>query len=225
MQDVVELESDGERLALEEALGQLSVPDQFVGVHRRVAVAAAARHIEIGRQLHAPRQLCGGVESVGEVPRILITLRLELVATKGIAHVAVQLHLQPVVAIAGAEAFAEVCLVDGILQDLAVAVGVEIADAVRIASRCARVEVEGAEGVECGIEHELSACVPVAVDVVARRRASARQGVVVDLARRGVAGGREAQVGKQELLMTLEVVVVAQVEVLRKRRLQVLITY
>ena len=47
MQDVVELERDGESLALEEALRHLGIPDEFVGVHRVVGIATTALHVQV----------------------------------------------------------------------------------------------------------------------------------------------------------------------------------
>ena len=47
MQDVVELERDGEGLTLEETLRHLGIPDEFVGVHRVVSIATTALHIQV----------------------------------------------------------------------------------------------------------------------------------------------------------------------------------
>ena len=49
LQDVVELHADGGSAVFEERLGNLRVPEQFVGVHRVFNISSARIHGEVGR--------------------------------------------------------------------------------------------------------------------------------------------------------------------------------
>ena len=224
MQDVVELQTDGERLALQERLRQLRVPYQLVGVGSRVAIAPSARHVQAGGKLHAPRHLHGGVETVVECPRVQVGVLLQGVAVAVVAHAAVQLHLQPVVAVAGSQPLAEGGALGGHLTHVAVAIDVDVAHVVGIAGLRAGVDVEVAGCVDSHIIGHVAVDVPVAVDVLRARGASTRHGVVLHHVGYGVLRGREAQAGKDELVMALEEIVVAPVEALGKRGLQLRIT-
>ena len=47
VQDVVELEGNGESISLEERLRQLGIPQQFVSVHRSIVITTTALHTHI----------------------------------------------------------------------------------------------------------------------------------------------------------------------------------
>ena len=68
-------------LALEECLGYLSVPNQFVGVGRWVVVSASAMFANIGADLEP----CGKPEehlpSIAELPSVEIIVGLQLVTS------------------------------------------------------------------------------------------------------------------------------------------------
>ena len=61
-------------------MGNLCVPDEFVGIHRCIAVTSTAVHGQIGGNLRAPRHSERGVHTIGEAPGIEVRLRLQLVA-------------------------------------------------------------------------------------------------------------------------------------------------
>ena len=95
VQDVVELQADGGGVAFEEALGDLGVPYKFVRVHRGVGIATARTHGKVGRKGHAPREVEVGVGAVGEVPRIHVGVRLQLVARVLITYAAEDAYIKP----------------------------------------------------------------------------------------------------------------------------------
>ena len=137
-----------------------------------------------------------------------------------VAHTAIDLELQPVVAIAAAQTLADACLLGGHLADVAVTQQVDIAHVVAIAGISRRVHVEIARGVNGRIEREVTTNIPVAVDILRMRLASARNWVILHHVGHRITRGGEVQIGKDEALMTLIVVVEAPVEPLGERRLQ-----
>lgn len=68
VQQVVELQADGERVAPQEALRHLCVPNELVGIHGSIAESAPAVHVQVGGYACTPRQGDIGVEAVGEGP-------------------------------------------------------------------------------------------------------------------------------------------------------------
>lgn len=68
VQQVVKLQADGERVAPQEALRHLCVPDELVGIHGGIAESAPAVHVQVGGYACTPRQGDIGVEAVGEGP-------------------------------------------------------------------------------------------------------------------------------------------------------------
>ena len=73
VENVVPLEHHGEFLALEETLRELGIPQQLVGVERRIAIAALAVHVHVGREVGTPGEGDLRVATVVEVPRFQIT--------------------------------------------------------------------------------------------------------------------------------------------------------
>ena len=57
----------GSSPAREHGFGDSHVPDEVVGVHRRVGVAPAAVHGQVGAHLHVPGQGDGGADAILEV--------------------------------------------------------------------------------------------------------------------------------------------------------------
>ena len=106
-QDVKHLEGDGGGVALEEVLGQLCVPDKLVGVHACAAVAPSAAVVDVGAQLHVPREAHGGLAAVGEVVGVHVVARLQLVVHVLVGDGAVECEVVPVGAVVEAHAFAE----------------------------------------------------------------------------------------------------------------------
>ena len=79
-QQVVEVQGHDERFVLEERLRQLSVPDEFVGIHRGVVIASATTLMEIAAQLKVPGQAHQELPTIVELPGVKIRSRLKLIA-------------------------------------------------------------------------------------------------------------------------------------------------
>ena len=95
MEDVVELERDGQGVALQEALRELRVPYQLVRVHRLVRIATPRVLTDVRRKTRSPRGGDVDCGAVSELPCVEIALRLEIVTGVHIVERSVQLHLQP----------------------------------------------------------------------------------------------------------------------------------
>ena len=106
VQDVVELQGDGEGIALEEALGELCVPDELVGVHGVVVITTTALHVHVGGDGGAPRSVDAYHAAIGERPGVEVVGRLELAAVALIVDRTVQLDFEPVVAVARGQTLA-----------------------------------------------------------------------------------------------------------------------
>ena len=94
-QDVVPLQHHSKHLALEEAVRQLSIPQQFVGIQRLVVVAASAKTVEIGREAGTPRKGDARVATVVVIPRGKVVRCLQTILCMGIGSAAVQRHVEP----------------------------------------------------------------------------------------------------------------------------------
>ena len=106
VQDIIELERDGERIATEEALRYLGVPDELVGVHRVVGITTATLHVEVGGERRAPRSGDAYHTTIGELPGVEVVVGLELAAVVVIVQRTVELDLEPVVTVAGSQTLA-----------------------------------------------------------------------------------------------------------------------
>ena len=93
MQDVVELERDGKGVTLEETLGKLCVPDQFVGVHRVVGITATALHVQVRGERGAPGSRDTDHATIGELPGVEVIIGLQLAARTGIVQRTVEFNL------------------------------------------------------------------------------------------------------------------------------------
>ncbi len=72
MQNVIELQRECQRLTLEEALRNLCIPDELVGVHRSIAETTTAVHTHVGSNLCTPRHSQRGVKAIGIGPCVEI---------------------------------------------------------------------------------------------------------------------------------------------------------
>lgn len=98
LQNVVHLEADG-GIPFQESLRQLCIPDKLVTVHTAVRISSTALVGDVSREAHAPRHTNGGVGTVRKIIRLLVVVRIQLVALDGVVKSAVQPELQPIVAI------------------------------------------------------------------------------------------------------------------------------
>ena len=164
-EEVVDVEGHDEGLALEEGFRQLAVPDELVGVHRRVVVAPTAVLAQVAAQLEAHGQAQQELSAVAELPGVEVGIGLQLVAGVLIVDVAVERHLEPVVAEAGIEALAQVGRAGGVFLGVAVGPG-HVVDVVVVAQAGVGAHVPVGGAVQCGVEGESAVGVPVAVDVL-----------------------------------------------------------
>ena len=89
-QDIVPLQHDGKHLAPEEAVRQLGVPQQFVGIERLVVEAASAKTMEIGGETGTPREGDARVATIVEVPRGKVVRGLQAIVGMGIGDATIQ---------------------------------------------------------------------------------------------------------------------------------------
>ena len=122
--------------------------------------------------MHICRKTCapGHVEvqrtAVGELPRILVVLRLQQVAYSHIVEGAVESHLVPVATIACLQTFTEIEGSCGIPLGQRHRINADISHVVVISALCEGVDVPVAGAVNGSVEHQRSIHLPVAVDVV-----------------------------------------------------------
>ena len=219
VQQVVELDHHGEGFALEEALRELGVPNQFVGVHRIVAVSSSAALAQVCAQAHAPGHGGCDARSVRELPGVHVARCLKLVAGMVVVECSVEVDLKPVVAIAHGDSLAHLCLLGGVLLR-GLPVEAQIAHCVGVGEGGEGVDVPYASAVDGCIEHEGASCVPVAVDVFGLCGSSTGLIVVGHHVADAVACHREVDEGHQGSLVLLYIVVVEESEVVGERWLQ-----
>ena len=178
VQDVVPLQHDGERLRAQEAVRQLGVPQQLVGVQRLVGIAALAEHVEVGREVGTPRERNLGVAAVREVPRCQVVRGLQPVLGTGEGGACIQRDAEPPVA--EAERYRGVYVVGmrHITVRLCCAVLVDIAHAVGIAGIDGAGDVPAVQRVKPHGEAHAEVGVPVAVDVLRPCDASSRRLII-----------------------------------------------
>ena len=64
VQDVIPLQHNRQLLTTQETVRQLSIPYQFVGIQRGIAITPATEHVDICRKVSAPRESNLGVPAV-----------------------------------------------------------------------------------------------------------------------------------------------------------------
>ena len=213
VEDVVELQAERGGFVLEEALGDLRVPDQLVRVHGVVRIPAAGGHLDVGGDAHAPVEVHVGIGAVGEVPSVHVGVLLERGAGVLVTEPADKPYVEHVRAVGQVEMFVDAEGTGRIFaragraeQPVVVVVRVQNAGFYDAAGRTACVVVEAADithGVavvdareggygerlvrtESGVEHVVAAGVPIAVDVFGPGVAHAGALVVDDAVAHGV---------------------------------------
>ena len=93
MENVIELERDGKSIALEEALRDLGVPNQFIGVHRVVGISAAALHGQISGKCRAPRSSDTHHAAISVLPSVEVVFGLQFAACTVIVERTAELDL------------------------------------------------------------------------------------------------------------------------------------
>ena len=90
MQDIIPLQHHGQRFSTQEAVRQLGVPDQLIGIERRIAIASFTEHVEVGREVAAPREGHSGVTTILEVPGRQVVRGLQTVLRTGVGGSSVE---------------------------------------------------------------------------------------------------------------------------------------
>ena len=106
-QYVIEAQHHYKFSALQESLRYLSIPYEFIGVHRSIVEASSAVHPEVAREPHSPRSLHLNVHAIIEAPGIEVTLGLQHVARMLIAQMPTGRDIEPVVMKAEIQPLAE----------------------------------------------------------------------------------------------------------------------
>ncbi len=202
VQDVIPLQHDGELLAAQEALTQLCVPYQLVGVQCLVAVSALTETVEVGAQVHSPRECDAGVAAIAEVPRGEVARGLQAVLCVSVGQPSVQRDVEPLVAEAERHVGREVIGVCNVSVGYGSAVQVYIGYLVVIAAVHSAAQVPAVEGVETNVERAAHIAAPVAVDVLRTLDAPAGRLIVGYYVAYAVAGAAHAAV-KAEAPMAL----------------------
>ena len=211
LEQVVEIECHDEGLALEEGLGDLSVPDEFVGVHRRVVISPTAVFADVGADLEPCRQTQQDLSAVAELPRIEVGIGLQLVACVLVVDVSIECHFQPVVAETEIQALIEIGGAGGVLLCICLSL-CHIAHIVIVTHTCVGSQVPVAQRIDGGIEGEAAIGIPVAVDVLRSRHTSTGLGVVADEVGDGVADVAVVSVKHNGALVLADVVLVIDVQ-------------
>ena len=165
-QDVVPLDADGCVLLLKEVLAELCIPDELVGVHGGVVVAATALLGDVAAELHVPRHVDDDVAAVVVEPGVAIAALLHVVAGVLVVHAAVDAHFEQVVAEIEAQVLAQAGAAGGGLLEQVVVVHVA-EEAVHIdgtgdEGQCSSVEIAADVTHTIGVVDVL---VPVQVEV------------------------------------------------------------
>ena len=224
MEDIVELQRDGEGLALEEALRQLGIPDELVGVHRGIVVATTALHVHIGGEGGTPGGGNAYHTAIGELPRVEVVVLLQVVTRTGVANRTVELDLEPLIAVAGCEALIEGERVGDALLRLTLHIDAGITDVVVETDVGEGVDIEEGCRVDGGIEDHTGIAAPVAVDILWLRDTGTGGLVERHLVADGVARGVQSCPGGDGTLPALGIVVVEDTQVLGERGFQSWVT-
>ena len=164
-EEIVEVKRHDKRLALEERLGELPVPDELVGVARGVVIAAAAVRVEVSGELEALWQPQHDLPAIAKTPGVEVGRWLQLVARVLVVDVAIDGHLQPVVAEAEVQTLVDVGGTGGVLLCIGLFLS-HVAHVVVVAQACVGTDVPVGCRVEGGVEVEAAVSIPVAVDVL-----------------------------------------------------------
>ena len=127
-----------------------------------------------------------------------------------ISKIAVELNLQPRVAIAASQTFVDGEIAGVVLLCRCAAVEVDIAHIVLIAQHGSGVDVPVAGRVERCVEHQSSVDVPLTVDILRLRSASAGRRVVGHHIADAVARGVESHPCGPHLLVVVHIVIVVE---------------
>lgn len=173
VQNIIQLECHCERIAFQEARCYLSVPQEFVGVERRVVKASTTAHGQISRyRKPLPWQFDIATGSIGEVPRVHIVLRLHFVVGVRIVHRAIQRNLEHIVAIAKFKAFVQICCLNRIAHAVAIDILAYVRHVVRIRNIGIGAVREFFITWQRRIEMETATQTPIAIYILGLRYAS-----------------------------------------------------
>ena len=224
MKYIIELQRDGEGFTLKETLGQLGIPDKFVGIHRRIAITTATLHIQIGGKSRAPRSCKANHTAIGELPGIKVIVCLKLATAMLIVKRTIEFNLQPVVTIAGGQTLHNSGGCGNRLLGVAIHIGTNVTYVMDIRKVGESVDIKVASRVDGGIKHKAEVSIPVTIDVLRTSDAATCLWIQGCLIANRIAGGREIYERHHGALVFLEIVVIEQTEILRERWLKSRIT-
>ena len=166
VQDVVELERNGERIACQERLRQLCIPNQLVGIHRCIGVTTTTLHVHVRRYGCTPRCIDAERSTISKLPCVEIIVGLQFTTVLLIVQRTIQLKLKPFVAVAESQTLANAkSLGDTLLRFLVASnLNVTYIMVIREVRRCIQIEVSSR--VECCIECQEEATIPVTIDIL-----------------------------------------------------------
>lgn len=90
MKDIIPLQHHGQFLTFQEAMRQLCIPNQLVGIKCLVAVSSFAEHVYIRRQVGTPREGNFCITSIREIPGREIVGSLQPVFGLSIGRIAIE---------------------------------------------------------------------------------------------------------------------------------------
>ena len=168
--DVVELQADSSGILTEEALGNLCVPEQLVGVELCAAVATTAVHVDVGVDLDVlPGDVEVGAGAISELPGVLLVFGLHLVEGVAVSNVPAQGDVHPLVFVGAGESLVDAHLMGGSqwIDGVVKCKGARAQETLAVAVIDARASGDGKVLVgEGGIEVEVAAYVPRAPETV-----------------------------------------------------------
>lgn len=225
LQNIIPLERDGQSVALQERLGHLRVPKQFVGVHAGRGETATAVLTDVGGEGQTIVEYKVHLRAITESPRFHVVGRHHRVARVGIRQAAVDTGLKPVFAIAESHTLAEVKRIRRSLF-IRIFAGrvVHKADAMCVSHTGREVQSQIVVAVKPRIETGVDIAIPIAIDILGLRFPHTRVFMISDAVGRAVANEGDISSDKDETLVIHLETVIVKIEVVREGRLQSRIT-
>ena len=152
----------------------MSVPEQFVGVERRITVTSLAVHVDVGREVGTPWEGNSGVGTILVIPRGEIVGGLQTVVRVCIGGVVVGRDVEPTVPETERNLWGEVVTMGDVAVGDGCAVDVDVRHLMAVVATERPTEVPAVESVEGNIERGTAVGIPVAVDVLGTADATAR---------------------------------------------------
>ena len=217
----------------------MGVPQQFIGIHCLISIAALAIHVEIRCQFHTPGQADICVTTILEIPCSQIIRGLQTVLSAGIRRTTVEREAEHPDAITKPQFGREIIGMRHIAVGHSRTVQVDITYAMIVASVDGAAHVPAIQRVESDIKRHTKVGTPVTVDILWFRYTSTSGFIIGHDITYRVAGNLPSTIGSEtpvslilghseshtvghELLLSLHLEVKAEVRV--ERRFQTCVT-